>query len=183
MVGSEPTPLGNYAVTIHVGDDRSWTLTHEQAVAYGAAVIARAMEAAHAEASYRLLTSFEGELSPDLARDFIMLDVWQNMAAQYDGPDDFHRPTRPLEFTPSLATERRTGDVSGVVQISLDGNVVGHYAPTDARRHGLAVLEAAAAARCDTATYAGLNMADGVTEQARGFIDALSEHFPAGWND
>ncbi len=166
-VRSEVLPNGTYGVGLNVGDDRAWVLTRDRAVAYAVACLARATEAEHDAAVFRMLTTQIGISETDAAA-VLVKDLRPNR------PDD-HTATEPLRFTVALG--RRVGPF---LNMALDGRQIGELTPADLRDHAVAVLNVLAAADLDANLRRVLVGQFGLDDnRARQFVGALADHWPA----
>lgn len=165
-VRSDVLPDGSYGVTVSVGEDRAWTLPRRRAERYAVACMARAIEAEHDAAVFRLLT-IRLRMEAKSAAALVVQDVRASRQA-----DD--RATAPMRFVPSLTIEGKPFLVHEV-----DGETVGQLIPADLRDHAAGVLQVLAAADLDRALLASLTGAIGLDDgTARAVIGALAEHWP-----
>lgn len=165
-VRSDVLPDGSYGVTISVGEDKAWTLARRRAERYAVACMARATEAEHDAAIYKLLTVRLG-LEAQFAAAFIVQTI---RAARQ--PDD--RATAPLRYVPSLTLAGKP-----FISQELDGAVVGQLTPADLRDHTVGVLQVLAATDLDRRLHRALVGEIGLDEAtALAVVGSLMEDWP-----
>lgn len=166
-VRSEVMPNGTYGVALNVGDDRSWALSRDRAVAYAAACVAVATAAEHDAAVFNLLTKQVG-LPRETVGAVLVNDIHPDRPEQ-------HAATDPLRFATALGLKH-----GPFLKMTLDGKPAGELTPADLRDHALGVLKVIAAADLDAALHRALVGPFGLDDdRARQIIGSLANHWPA----
>jgi hypothetical protein len=163
-VQSDVAPDGTYVVGLHLGEDRAWTFTRDEAVRHALAVITQAERAEYDAAILALLHTRLGMPLPD-AGAFVANDLRPDRPPVED--------PGPIELIPGVSHR----DLRPFLNLRLDGKPVGQWEIGDARQHAMFVLQAIAAVDNDAALHRLLIGAIGLDDQrARAVVEDLANH-------
>jgi hypothetical protein len=161
---TEPSPDGStYMVTVEIDEDRAIPLTPESAPQYAMTILQAVARAEYDAAVFQQLHS----LVPDMeAVAQIILDLRKDRA------DIDTTPTKPLEIEGGV---NQKGEP--FLYVRIDGEIVGQWDVSAAKKHVLAALEMCAVADLDAGYYRALVGLVGLDEgRARNVVDDLQHH-------
>lgn len=167
-VRSDPLPDGTYGVTVTLGEDRAFTLDHEDAYDYAALCHYVATAAEHGVAVIQFF--LEAGISMEEASEFLS----RHLACAADPQSGI-----PFQYIGAIARVKHPHPDAGrrfpIVKISCEGTDFGYMKPEELREHGGAVLSCLAAAELDRRLLTALTNVVGLDEhEARTAIASLS---------
>lgn len=160
-VQSNVLPDGSYAASITVGQDRTWTMDRDAAVAHASAAVEAASHAEYESAVFALLV--DRGVPDEVARHFIIKDV------RPQSPKIDDTATAPFTFVPAMGWTGKP-----IVLVQIDHMPWAKLSPQSLREHALAVMEAPAAAALDGILFQTLVAEfDSSEQQARSIVAAV----------